>query len=247
MTQPISYLGVSSIYTGTTTNNTFTLPFNLLYGQTLIAFVSSFGTGLSPVLPNDWNYITEITGTTGTLFAFFHQPTGTIIEPEFTINGLSSIFNTAYIVFLSGCTTNQTKLIHQFRGIHNNAGGALFDNGFTTTVDKTAIIQSVSMYSSPVYTPIYVVNNSWGATTSPPVSSTWINSIAGIDKMRTLTSPPNTYGIYNGCGVSVNSPKTNYSNFYYSLHSAWENLEINLAISPNVSKPNQVLNLFKSF
>ena len=229
-----SYLSISKITTGTTTSFDIPRPIGVEIGDIVIYFISAFNIGLSPSSP-DLTFITEVTGTTGSLFAFYYKVTNLLQTSNIIIDGLSSIFNTGYSIHLRGCSTDLTKLINQSNGFFNLSGSS-FKNVFVPTVNRTIIIQGVSMFDSPISSD-YVEIQSWSVTTTPTTTLNWIDSLSSSDGLKTVT----TYSIYNGCGVNVNSPKIQYDDFQYNLNTPHDNHQIILFISSK-NIPNRVMN-----
>jgi hypothetical protein len=238
----ISYEGITQSYWGATTPYTFTSPINIQAGQTVIIFVSSYGTTTTPSLsPADWILIGGITGTTGSLFSFYYQPTVTTpIPPSWTISNVSTIHNTAYGIILNGCTNHDYKLIDGLTSRQNASAAPTGTYGFTTTKKNTAIIQSTSIFTT--LSNKYV--NTGNVFTSTP-SLTWSNIRSGNavgDGMR----KNGIYYIFMGSGISLNCPNQTYTNFAYTLNSPFENVAMTVSITPK-GKTNQVLNFLKSF
>jgi hypothetical protein len=231
----IAFLGYTPIYTGQTSDYIFQSPINVFSGETLIIFISAYDTNLTPLPPKDWFEITIITGTTGTLLAYYHQPSDTAIKPTWEFNGLSNKFNAGYAILLSGCTTKTSKLIDQ-KITKNNISGEVGTDGFNVMKNKNAMIQAVAIFNNTT-TP-YVNNSSWGST--PSLS--WSDLISNTTGRKNFSS----YYISQGCAISLNAPKSNYTNFTYTLSSNIENLAITISLSSNI-KTNNVLNSMKGF
>lgn len=236
----ISYLGISNICTGSTTDYTFYSQVDIYQGQTLVIFISAHGIGLQPTAPIDWQFVHSVENSTGGLFCYYFQPTGTITNPHWTIGGLSPDFNTGYCVFLSGVTLVKSNVINTNISVVNTSGN-VGTHGFTTIVNNTAIIQSVSILRIGPDIPPYVVSDSWSSTPSLP----WIEGYGGNDQS---IKTHNTYQVSHGCAIWDICQKGTYTEFTYNLSSNFDNLTIDVALSPaGASKPNTVLNLLKSF
>lgn len=241
----ITYITTTGIYTGHTASWYFRPDVTILKGQTLIIFISSHDVGLTPTPDpsNNWNFITSIrTGpfetvvSAGTLFSYWFQAISDTINPTWHITGLSPDFNTGYGVLFSNCTINPSKLINTSTYKYN-LSGSLGTDGFTTTSNKTAIIQAVSLFSQ-VSDPFSVTNGSWVSTPS----LTWSDSISGISGVK-------SYGtdlIIQGLAISLDCPKTSYTNFSYELSASHSNMSIDIALTSKIGQ-NTVLNLIKSF
>lgn len=231
----IGLLGHTPVYTGHTSDYVFQSPIDVSLGETLIIFVSAYDTNLTPTPPKDWYEIDKVTGTTGTLFGYYHQPSETAIKPTWTFNGLSNKFNAGYAIIFSGCTTNTTKLIGEKTNKKNDSGDVGTD-GFFVKKNKSVIIQAVGIFNNTT-TP-YINTSSWGSTPS----LTWDDLISNTSGRKNYSS----FYISQGCSVGLNSPKYNYTDFTYTLSSNFENLAMTISLSSNI-KTNNVLNSMKGF
>lgn len=246
MTQ-IDYLGKTGIYTGATTNYTFYSPVNIYKGQTLLIFLQCSSAGLHPSPPADWVFVDMVDTTMGdvalssigTMLCYYCQPTTTLIHPSWTISGLSPNFNSGYGLFFSGVTLIQSQVVNAYTQSANPSTKNGTD-GFTTTVNNTAIVQAASVMRYPVSTPFYFNTNSWNSNPS----LTWTDIYSGSGAIKVSTSG---YAISHGCGLSMGSPKGKYTSFSYAINTSNENLTIDVALSPVGSKPNVVLNGLESF
>ena len=240
----ISYLGKTGIYTGATTSYNFYSPVNIYKGQTSLIFIQCSSVSLHPSYPTDWILVDSVDSTmgglmnVGTMYCFYCQPTSTLIHPSWTVNGLSPNFNTGYGLFFSGVTLVQSQVINAVTHSANTAGNT-GTNGFTTTINKSVVVQAGSVMKHPVSTPYYFETNSWVST--PSLS--WTDLYSDISAIKAFSG----YGISHGCAISVNVPKNTYTSFDYTLSSSQDNLTIDVALSPVGSKPNSVLNGLESF
>lgn len=141
----ISYLGSTTVYSGSTDELRFvTVPFTVTTYHTLVAFVICRDTGLSPTIPSEWSQVMSIEGTSGSTYVFVHQPKEDVINPTYSIQGLSNKLNLGFISLFSGVTYHISKMINAFNGIDNY--GDTGNTGFTTTIDNTSIIHSVGFF-----------------------------------------------------------------------------------------------------
>jgi hypothetical protein len=144
----ISYIASTRVYSGVTSSelSDVTLPLTLTKYHTVLAFIVCHDINLTPTVSNDWVLLSNTNGNSGSTFLYISQPTGTTINPHYSITGLSNQLNTVVVMLLSGCTYHSSKVVNAIISKDNVTGTG--SNGFNTTVDNTMIIQFIGLFSN---------------------------------------------------------------------------------------------------
>jgi hypothetical protein len=215
----ISYIASTRLYSGVTSSefSDVILPLTLTKQHTALAFVVSHDTGLSPVT-NDWLEVESVSGVSGSTFLYILQPTGTTVNPRFSITGLSNQLNTVVVMLLSGCTYHSSKVINGLVSKDNLSGTGT--GGFDTTVDNTMIVQFIGLF----------INVNVSGYTSTP-SLTWTErSDSGFTQ--------STYTVHISTATSFLAPKEKYTDFGYNFSGSSTNESIVTVIALTPRKGN---------
>jgi len=138
----IAYLGSTNVVSGSSSLEIVTLNQTLTKQHTILAFVNCrSNTKITPVAPNGWTQIANVDGVSGKTFVYLTQPTGTTVDPTYTISGLSPTLNCAFALFFSGCSYHSSNVINAIVQKHNTLGTGV--SGFTTTTKNTMIVEFV--------------------------------------------------------------------------------------------------------
>jgi len=171
---------------------------------------------------NEWKLISNINGHSGSTFLYINQPTGTTINPHYSLTGLSNKLNSLLVMVFSGCTYHSSKIINSYIGNDNiiNTG----TSGFNTSINKTMIIQFVGTFSSGGV-------SDWSSVPN----LTWV-------EISNKTYTRSIYQIRVAVATSELSPKRKYDNLNYELSSPTENITINIALTPRHGNVSMSMN-----
>lgn len=216
----ISYIVSTRLYSGITSSefSDVVLPLTLTNHHTALAFVVCHDIGLNPIT-NDWIKVQSVDGVSGSTFLYIFQPTGTTVNPHFSITGLSNQLNTAVVMLLSGCTYHSSKVINGLVS-KDNLSGSGTGSGFDTTVNNTMIIQFIGLFTQA---------DIFGYSSTP--SLTWNQrSDSGFTN--------STYNVHIATATSYLAPKEKYTDFGYSFLGSSTNESIVTVVALTPRKGN---------
>lgn len=232
----ISYIRCSEFYTGNTNSYNYTYTDGgddiIRSGETSILFIVTTDTSGSIVKPKDWETITSIGNSASYMYSFWYQPSAnTSSSPSWTFELTNNPVTMGFSIILTGCTKNSSKLIHKYTQ-SSNPSSQKYTNGFTTTMNNTAIIHAVSIVSG-----VTTIVQDFSSTPS----TTWQDILSGTKLSGS------TY-LHMSVGLSERTPAQTYSQFAFNYNPDTNspNLTNVVSLFPNI-KTNQVLNLLQSF
>ena len=217
----ISHIYTSNAVSGTTSLDLVTVNQTFTKGHTLLAFMACHDVRLNPVVPPDWLLVHKVDGISGSTYIFLNQPTGTTVNPSYTISGLSNQLNTGQLMILSGCNYHSSKVVNRVVGRDNSGTTTTGTDGFSTTVDKTMIVQFDVLFKNLTIT-----------TFASTPSLTWTERRGPNNIQPNLTS--GVYTIHTGIATSSLAPIDNYTSIKYTITPTpdTENISISVALTP---------------
>jgi hypothetical protein len=222
-----SFISISPLYTGQTNELRFvTVPITATSNNLLLCFVIACDTNLSPVTSPGWNLLhkTENKYGTGTTFVFWNHPTGTTINPTYSVSGLSgpNKLNAGYVIMLSGCTKNISKMFNYDQTVDYDVGHT--NGNMVASKPNSLAIRMVGTFSGATFT-------SWDS--SPSI--TWTTAAVG-------TKSINGKIIRLGVSYHSNIDTTNYSLSLGVTGTIPANNVHNLALTKRPKNANLMVN-----